>query len=446
MSLNPIYAEWVWDWYVLNKAYDSMIGLNPYTLADMRSLAASWEVETWDASKLGLGTCTKITFHMRHDLYWSDGVPVTSSDVKFTWGSYAVTDSLSNLLYKRSLPLPYWGGQVEDILSIATPDPWTVIVYLDVYAYFGLHSMSGFNIVLPEHIWKPIAQSGDVLSAWNQPNVCSGPWIITSTADPATLGYIILKKNPLHYQLLDNYTPCPIDIWTIQTSNATTQLGNTHYIYPKAGETAVTLNVIVKMHTSYAYENGPYQENVYKYTKFDVSKTVSLWKWNSTKTGSKPSIVGDYYKIADLGADTVDVIRCTDHVENFIIPNLTPGWYFVKVEVTITSLWISADGATWTEVPAANNPFYGASKVYREFATVTSRYDIGGAFWKKVGTKDYQSISDLNVNLKDTFACAIAFGSQPGFANWNPACDVNGDNKVDLKDYFAIALNFGWKG
>jgi hypothetical protein len=158
LSLNPIYAEWVWDWYVLNQCYDSATGTDAYVPAnDIGDLATTWEVSTWNSGALGLGTCTKVTFHLRHDVYWSDGVPLTSADVAFSWGGHkvAANASIASLLDATGNPPPYWNGQIADMLSVATPDPWTVIVYLDVYAFFGLHSMSGWNIILPEHIWRP---------------------------------------------------------------------------------------------------------------------------------------------------------------------------------------------------------------------------------------------------------------------------------------------------
>jgi len=283
MSLNPLYAEWVWDWYVLNQCYDGMIGLQAYNLTDLKWIAHDWEVSTWTSTDYG--TCTKITFNLRHDVLWSDGMPLTASDVKFTWGGPTVTGSISNLLQKKGYPPTYWSSQIADILSIATPDPYTVIVYLDVYAYFGLHSMSGFNIVLPEHIWKPIINSGDPTQPWNQPCVVTSGWIIDSTADPAPVGYINLHKNPLHFHVQpgdEDNRDRPINIWTMQDSTATADSGNTHWIYPRTGEAVVNLTVDVYLHNKYFYETGPYKTDVNPETILAGMKTVSLWKWSST--------------------------------------------------------------------------------------------------------------------------------------------------------------------
>ena len=57
---------------------------------------------------------------------------------------------------------------------------------------------------------------------------------------------------------------------------------------------------------------------------------------------------------------------------------------------------------------------------------------------------------DIKVDVKDVFAAAKAYGSQPppfpGNERWDERADVNDDLKVDVKDVFAIATKFGWSG
>jgi len=437
-SLNPIYADGSRNWYVLSQAYDSLIGLDPYTLADTANLATGWEVGTWASPDYGV--CTKVTFHLRHDLVWSDGMPLTASDVKFTLGGPSATGSISNLLIATGRPPPAWAGQVADIVSIGTPDPWTAIVYMDTYAYFGLHSMSGFNIILPEHIWKLIIQTGDPTQPWNQPNVCSGGFLIDSTADPAVRGYLILRKNPLHREVSQDMYPKdkPINIWTVQTSNSTAQIGNTHWIYPKKGETGVNAHVSVYMHSKYFYEEGPYKENVYPNTVLDGTKTITLWAWNGL---SNPSKEANYILYRTIATNVpFEALYCVQEVEEYDIPNIPAWWYYFKVDISISSLTV--DGSP---MDPTSNPYNGMTYSYKEKMIVTSRYDICGLLYKPViSTPMYQPIVDLKVNVKDTYACGKAFGSKPGYSNWNSEADVNGDFKVDIKDYYAISQNYGW--
>jgi hypothetical protein len=453
LSLNPCYAEWVWDWYVLNLEVDSMIGADPYTLNNAQNLATSWELDTWNntiGNPKGT-TCTNVTFHMRSDLFWSDGVPITASDVKFTWGGPAVTGSLSNYVALRSLPPAYWSANLLDIMSVSTPDPWTVNVLLDTYAYFGLHSMSGFNLVLPEHIWKPQFATGNPTWEWDGPNVVSGPWILEHNWDPSLHGSTLVLDKNVRYNMLfpasSPQVPVPMIVWSTQTSNASIKIGNMHWIYPNKNQYAVQLTDTVTMHNYYAYRTGPNKADVYPYTKLDGLKTVKLYKlsskgpmdWNLTYAN-----VGVYTLNQTVETNVlVDLIRCQDFVETLPTVTLNSGWYYYEISLNITSLAISTDsGATW--IPVTNNalnPFWNHTKVYKEYFVVTSRYDIGGAFWTQPG--NYQPCPDLRVNLVDAFTAALAYNSSPGLPNWNPAVDINGDNRINVLDTQAINVAYG---
>ncbi len=457
-SYNPIYSEWAWDWYVMNNCYDSMIRVHPYTLADVGNLALRWDLGTWDGSELGLGTCSKVTFYMRHDLLWSDGVQVTSDDVYFTWGGPKVPGSLSNMLASKGLPPAYWSPNVADILSIATPDPWTVVVYLDVQSHFSLHSMSGWNIILPRHVWLPIISAGpSVTNPFNVPSVCSGGWLIESTGDPTLRNdTTTLLKNPLH-NMQSGGNPMPLTIDTVQTSNATSptigapgEIGNTHWIWPRAKspQNAVTVSVSVTIDSSYYYETGPYQTEIGNYTLLGGVKNITLWKW----TRVSPFIPSDftkYVKIADIATNrpwaSGRAVNSPLHdVETFSLSALTAGYYFLKVEVLINSLNTSTDGGlTWTTIPEVNNPFDGMVKTYYESCIVTARYDILGTFWK-LKPPTYQWAPDLSVDGSDLIVGARAFGSYPGNARWVPDMDITGDFCVDGSDLIQIAKNFGW--
>ncbi len=451
-SFNPIYAEWVWDWYVMNNCYDSMIGAHPYTLQNTGNLALSWDLGTWDGSMLGLGTCSKITFYMRHDLYWSDGVQLTSSDVHFTWGGPAVPGSISNLLALEGLPPAYWSGNLVDILSISTPDPWTVVVYLDVQAFFALHGMSGFNIVLPQHIWQPIIQAQThVLDSFNTPNVCSGGWIMASTGDPALANppnIINLLKSPLH-NMQSGGVPMPLTIDTKQVSNATGEIGSTHWIWPRTpySQRAVRVNDTITIDSSYYYTTGPNITDVYNYTELTGFKNVTLWKWTGN---GQPSDVTQYTLNKTIVTNVAwtagrAVTASISDVETVDLGILSAGYYIIKVEATITNLEVSTDnGATWTTIAENLNPFDSLVKTYTEWCIVTSRFDIGGKYWKPTSIPKWQRVPDLGVDGADLFFATRAWGSYPGYSRWNPAADINGDNVVDGSDLIQIARSFGW--
>ena len=112
-----------------------------------------------------------ITWHLRPCLYWSDGQPLTSADVKFTWES--VMDP-ANAPFSRS--------GYDMITSIDTPDSTTVVLHFsELYpSWQTLFTQGPFNqgAILPKHILE--GQTGLESNAFiHWPTVSSGSWVIT---------------------------------------------------------------------------------------------------------------------------------------------------------------------------------------------------------------------------------------------------------------------------
>jgi ABC-type transport system substrate-binding protein len=428
LSLNPLYAEWVWDWYILGKSYEGLIGLNPNTLEDVPGIAYKWEIGTWvpTSGPLAGETLSKVTFYLRDDVVWSDGVPVTAEDVKFTWGGPLDVGSISWWLKQRGLPPAYWSANVADILSVSTPDPWTVEVLLDTTSYFAHHGMSGWNIILPKHIWEPIVSgkpnpygtdpTADAL-VFGGPRVCTGPWIIGSYTgvEPS----ITLYQNPLHYENPRRKAPI----------NKVLRLKNPDFADRHIYRGELCLN---------EFELGLHNK-MYDIT-FDVDKYIQVSRWNTAT--SSWDIVLDW---TSLGHE--DLPTCTWIWENLPSLTLTAGLYNIKVAIKVVS---PTTGNPWLN-KWINQTYCGAlplpptTEIPSYYFWVTIKEDIAGTFFKQIGGKNFQDVPDLKVDMKDIGAAAKAFGSYPGHPRWNNFADINVDRKVDMKDIGAIAKKFGWK-
>ncbi len=115
-------------------------------------LAQSWEVQ---------GRSTYL-FHLKKNLRFSDGSPLTSEDVKFTFES--ILDPKTASPHRKSF---------ETIDHIDTPDPGTVIFYLKKpYAPFLFNLTTGIvskKAVLqagPEYSYHPVGSGPYQLSEW----------------------------------------------------------------------------------------------------------------------------------------------------------------------------------------------------------------------------------------------------------------------------------------
>jgi peptide/nickel transport system substrate-binding protein len=123
-----------------------------------------------------------VTWHLLPDLKWSDGEPLTSDDVKFTWEAVSNPDAGVVLLNGFDL-----------IDSVDTPDPLTAVVhykevnqaYLQQFA-FGL---------LPRHA---TGEPADMESwEWNRQPVSAGPFVVSEWNSGES---IIMDRNPNYFR------------------------------------------------------------------------------------------------------------------------------------------------------------------------------------------------------------------------------------------------------
>ncbi len=108
-----------------------------------------------------------ITYHLRKNVKWHDGVAFTSKDVKFTWS--AILNKHNNVISQTGYNL---------VRSMDTPDPYTVVLHMKqrfspaIDTIFG-ESDDPFNIV-PEHILGPLQSINT--ATFNSSPIGTGPF------------------------------------------------------------------------------------------------------------------------------------------------------------------------------------------------------------------------------------------------------------------------------
>lgn len=123
---------------------------------------APWLAKDWDIS----ADAKTYTFYLYENATWQDGVPLTSEDVLYTWNGWKEQE-LSRMA-------PYY----ENIEKIETPDPYTVIFYLNEgdSAFIPRILMWPAVCVIPKHIWENIEDWSTF--DWGDPatSIGSGPF------------------------------------------------------------------------------------------------------------------------------------------------------------------------------------------------------------------------------------------------------------------------------
>nr|WP_316650650.1 ABC transporter substrate-binding protein [uncultured Gellertiella sp.] len=137
-----------------------------------------------------------VTYHLRPDMQWSDGKPLTAHDVVFTF-DYAAAHPDFTVGFDRHDAAAGTGN----IVNAEALDEHTVRFNLknpDSLAHFGI----GIIMPLPEHIWKDVA---DPARFENKKPVGSGPW--TEVTNYARSSFE-LCRNTHFYGNKDNRIDC----------------------------------------------------------------------------------------------------------------------------------------------------------------------------------------------------------------------------------------------
>lgn len=128
-----------------------------------------------------------LTFRLREDAVWSDGVPITAEDVRWTW-------------QVQTSPEIGWesASMKEHISDVEVVDDHTVRYYFS-HAYPGQLVQANEGAILPKHAWQKLP-----LSEWRQRQpwfvenlVVSGPFTLESWSPQEE---IVLKRNESYYE------------------------------------------------------------------------------------------------------------------------------------------------------------------------------------------------------------------------------------------------------
>jgi len=172
--LNPAISTSYYIDTVSGQIYNSLMEYDYKTLEPVPELAKSW-----DLSEDGL----TYTFHLEEDVYWTDGEPFTSEDVKFTF---------------ENITIPYHprGAATFGGIEFEAPDEHTFVMklknsYAPLINYFTLWYVG----IMPKHLYE----GTDILNNphnWEDP-VGTGPFMLDEWVKGS---HIKLVRNPNYWR------------------------------------------------------------------------------------------------------------------------------------------------------------------------------------------------------------------------------------------------------
>lgn len=181
-TFNPILVTDATSADLTGDLFEPFIRINPVTLMPEPGIATSWDIAADSRT---------VTFHLRKDVQWFDGVPLTSRDVLFT----------VKVILDPKIPNSIrFGLMVEGKpIAVSAPDDYTVVFTLPK-PFAPLFYSIGIPVV-PEHILATAYAKGDFNRAWgiNTPigNIIGdGPFRLTRYVPAQVVQY---KRNPQYW-------------------------------------------------------------------------------------------------------------------------------------------------------------------------------------------------------------------------------------------------------
>ena len=176
-NLNPFigYANWTYEIWALN--YQTLFGLGVDGKPTL-DLAAQFPTQ----ANGGISPDGKVwTIHIKPNVRWQDGTPLTAADVAWTY-NYAVKNHMSNV-----------SVQTVGIQNVKVLDPTTVQI---VCSQPKADMEASAIYILPKHIWQNVSPQAAQTSYTNNPPVIgSGPF---ETVKWVKGSYLEMVRNPYY--------------------------------------------------------------------------------------------------------------------------------------------------------------------------------------------------------------------------------------------------------
>jgi peptide/nickel transport system substrate-binding protein len=187
-----------------------------------------------------------ITYHLRHDVKWSDGVGLTAADVKWSW--QAIMNPNNNVVSRHGY---------DYIDSIDTPDPYTVVVHLKapfspfVNTFFAESDQP--YMIAPAHVLSKYPNLNQIPFNSN-PTVTDGPFKFVEWAHG---DHITVARNDDFF--LGKPGLDKIDIKVVPDEDTSVNLLQTHeidYIFQASMQTYQVLHALPDVNLVWVNVNG----------------------------------------------------------------------------------------------------------------------------------------------------------------------------------------------
>ncbi len=145
-TLNIFHAQTLWEFFILLEIYDSLLAQNPRNAGQLFDWMTIKHFQYVNAAPSDIGyqrpagSNTTLRFVLRNNVFWQDGVQLTSQDVKFS------------ILNYRDIPSANLFPTVALVVDVVAVTPRIVDVHLSGLSIFNELNIGGLPII-PKHVW-----------------------------------------------------------------------------------------------------------------------------------------------------------------------------------------------------------------------------------------------------------------------------------------------------
>jgi peptide/nickel transport system substrate-binding protein len=183
-QLNPLLIQNTSENFMASLLFSELVTVDPNgnEIPDLAETVPT--LANGGISKDGL----TLTYRLRHNVKWHDGVPFTSKDVAFSWR--AVMNPNNNVVSRHGY---------DDVASVATPDPYTVVFHMKKVFAPAINTLFAESDtvlrVVPEHLLAKYPNINQV--PFNSAPIGTGPF---KFARWQRGDRIVLEANPNYFK------------------------------------------------------------------------------------------------------------------------------------------------------------------------------------------------------------------------------------------------------
>lgn len=165
-GIDPHSVTGVPESRILDALFEGLVSLDPATLDPVPGVADSWEV-----SPDGL----TYRFHIREDARWSDGVPLTAEDFRWSWWRAlqpALGNEYSYMLFPVKNAEAYLSEEITDFdqVGVRVIEPHLLEVELKAPTPYFLQLLAHYSAFpVPRHAIEKFGSALDKFTPWTRP-------------------------------------------------------------------------------------------------------------------------------------------------------------------------------------------------------------------------------------------------------------------------------------